>query len=107
MSDILLEIDNLSTGFQFGARTGVAVRGVSLSIKRGEALGLVGESGSGKSVTALSIMGLLARSARILGGEIRFQGKNLLGLSEQQLRRVRGKEISMIFQDPLTSLNPV
>jgi oligopeptide/dipeptide ABC transporter ATP-binding protein len=107
MSDILLEIDNLSTGFQLGARTGVAIRGISLAIRRGEALGLVGESGSGKSVTALAIMGLLARSARVLGGEIRFQGTNLLGLSEQQLRRVRGKEISMIFQDPLTSLNPV
>jgi oligopeptide/dipeptide ABC transporter ATP-binding protein len=106
MSDTLLEIENLRIGFQRGARTGVAIRGISLAVRRGEVVGLVGESGSGKSVTALSVMGLLARSARVLGGEIRFQGTNLLTRSEQQLRRVRGKEISMIFQDPLTSLNP-
>ena len=106
MSDTLLEIDDLRVGFQRGVTTGVAVRGISLTVRRGEAVGLVGESGSGKSVTALSVMGLLSPSARVLGGEIRFKGTNLLALSEQEIRRVRGKEISMIFQDPLTSLNP-
>jgi oligopeptide/dipeptide ABC transporter ATP-binding protein len=106
MSDTLLEIENLRIGFRRGARTGIAVRGIGLSVCRGEVVGLVGESGSGKSVTALSVMGLLARSARVLGGEIRFKGTNLLTQSEQQLRRVRGREISMVFQDPLTSLNP-
>jgi oligopeptide/dipeptide ABC transporter ATP-binding protein len=107
MSETLLKIDNLRIGFQLGVGTGVAVRGISLAIRRGEAVGLVGESGSGKSVTALSVMGLLPRSARVLCGKIQFQGTDLLALSEQQLRRVRGKEISMIFQDPLVSLNPV
>jgi peptide/nickel transport system ATP-binding protein/oligopeptide transport system ATP-binding protein len=106
MSDTLLEIDNLSVGFQLGAGMGVAIRGMSLVVRHGEAMGLVGESGSGKSLTALSIMGLLTPSARVLGGEIRFKGTNLLALSEQRLRHVRGKEISMIFQDPLASLNP-
>jgi oligopeptide/dipeptide ABC transporter ATP-binding protein len=106
MSDALLEIDALRIGFQSDHRIAHAVRGITLSIRRGEALGLVGESGSGKSVTALAVMGLLPQSARVLGGRIRFKGIDLLGLSERRLRRIRGSEVSMVFQNPLTSLNP-
>ena len=101
MSDELLEIDALRIGFQSDHRIAHAVRGITLSIRRGEALGLVGESGSGKSVTALAVMGLLAQSARVLGGRIRFKGIDLLGLSERRLRRIRGSEVSMVFQNPL------
>jgi len=106
MSNELLEIDDLRIGFQSGHRISRAVQGITLSVRRGEALGLVGESGSGKSVTALAVMGLLAQSARVLGGQIRFKGTDLLGLSERDLRQIRGSEISMVFQNPLTSLNP-
>jgi oligopeptide/dipeptide ABC transporter ATP-binding protein len=83
-----------------------AVRGVSYQLRRGEAMGIVGESGSGKSVSSLAVMGLLPKNARVTGS-IRFQGENLLGKSENQYAQLRGNKISMIFQDPLTSLNPV
>jgi peptide/nickel transport system ATP-binding protein len=101
----LLSIRDLR--IEFDTETGVvpAVRGASLSVRAGQTVALVGESGCGKSVTALSIMRLL--SGRVAGGEIRFQGKDLTGLSEREMRAVRGGQIGMIFQEPMTSLNPV
>jgi len=104
----LLQIDNLRV--HFTTRSGVvrAVRGVTLHINRGETLGLVGESGSGKSVTFQSVLGLITAPGKIVGGDIRWKGRSLLGRQNAAtLRRVRGKEISMIYQDPMTSLNPV
>jgi peptide/nickel transport system ATP-binding protein len=110
MSDAapLLEIDGLKT--HFFTRDGVvrAVDGVSFSVAQGETLAVVGESGCGKSVTSLSIMRLIASPpGRIVEGTIRFQGTNLLDLSEREMRSIRGNDISMIFQEPMTSLNPV
>jgi peptide/nickel transport system ATP-binding protein len=104
----LLEIDNLAVGFDTEAGLVHAVDGVSLSIEKGRTLGLVGESGCGKSVTATSILRLVpSPPGRILGGAIRFGGKDILQLKRDELPKVRGKEIAMIFQDPMTSLNPV
>jgi oligopeptide/dipeptide ABC transporter ATP-binding protein len=106
--ETLLAVRNLRTAFGTGSGEIVAVDDLSFSINSGEVLGIVGESGSGKSVTALSILGLLPRPpGRVAGGEIVFRGTDLLTLSEAQMRRVRGREISMIFQEPMTSLNPV
>jgi oligopeptide transport system ATP-binding protein len=106
-SDTLLEVRNLSTHF-FTRRGEVpAVDKVSFTLKRGETLGLVGESGSGKSVTSLSIMRLVGVPGKIVGGEVIFKGRDLLKLSEDEMRRIRGNDIAMIFQDPMTSLNPV
>jgi oligopeptide/dipeptide ABC transporter ATP-binding protein len=103
----LLEVTNLQT--HFPTRSGLvrAVNGVSFSLDRGELLGLVGESGCGKSITALSIMRLISPPGKIAGGGIMFDGKDLLRLSEQEMRHMRGDDIAMIFQDPMTSLNPV
>jgi len=103
----LLEVKNLQT--QFPTRAGVvkAVDGVSFYLDRGELLGLVGESGCGKSMTALSIMRLVAEPGKIVGGEILFDDKDLLKLSDSAMRQMRGDDIAMIFQDPMTSLNPV
>ncbi len=103
----LLEVKNLKT--HFFTRQGVvkSVDGSSFSIQKGEILGIVGESGAGKSITAFSILGLIDPPGRIVDGEILFDGKNLVGLSEEEFRQIRGNEISMIFQDPQTSLNPV
>jgi oligopeptide/dipeptide ABC transporter ATP-binding protein len=103
----LLEVKNLQT--HFPTRNGLvrAVDGVSFHLDAGELLGVVGESGCGKSITALSIMRLIAPPGKIVGGEITFDGKNLLKLSEAQMRAIRGDDIAMIFQDPMTSLNPV
>lgn len=107
MSD-LLKVKNLKTAFSSDDKTVQVVRGVSFDINKGEIVGIVGESGCGKSVTSLSIMRLLkGTSGKIQDGEILFHDKNLLDLSEKEMRRVRGKSISMIFQDPMTSLNPV
>lgn len=104
----LLEIDNLSTFFDTLAGTVKSVNGVSYTVHAGETLGVVGESGCGKSVTALSIMRLVPTPpGRYAGGEIRYRGKNLLDLSEKEMRAIRGNRISMIFQEPMTSLNPV
>src|SRR5690349_8488263 len=104
----LLEVRNLRTTFLTAAGAVRAVNGVSWDIEEGETVALVGESGCGKSVSALSIMRLVAEPAgRIEGGEILFKGRDLLKLTEEQMRHVRGKEIGMIFQEPMTSLNPV
>ena len=106
MPDPTLQVEGLEVEFRTKAGTVHAVRGIDFSIAPGEVLGIVGESGSGKSVTALAAMGLLPKSATIRGS-IRFQGRALLGLKEKQLADVRGTGIAMIFQDPMTSLNPV
>jgi oligopeptide/dipeptide ABC transporter ATP-binding protein len=103
----LLELEEVRS--HLAVKDGVvrAVDGVSFHIDAGETLGIVGESGSGKSMTALSIMRLLPRSGRIVGGRIRFKGRDLAQLSEDEMEEIRGTEIAMIFQDPMTSLNPV
>jgi oligopeptide transport system ATP-binding protein len=104
----LLQVKDLKT--QFFTQDGVvnAVNGVSFDLYEEETLGIVGESGSGKSVTALSILGLIPMPpGKITGGEVLFKGQNLVGMPEEQMRHIRGKEIAMIFQDPMTSLNPV
>ncbi len=104
----LLEIQNLQTYFDVRGFVAKAVDDISLTIGRGETLGLVGESGCGKSVTAHSIIQLIPQPpGRIVGGKIFFEGQNILTLSEAQMRRIRGNRISMIFQEPMTSLNPV
>ncbi|HEX4622221.1 MAG TPA: ABC transporter ATP-binding protein [Myxococcaceae bacterium] len=108
MAEPLLEIRELKTQLRSSAGAFTVVDGVSLSIGAGATLGVVGESGSGKSMTALSILRLVPEPAgRIVGGEILFRGRNLLALSEREMRQVRGREISMVFQEPMTSLNPV
>jgi len=103
----LLEVNNLQTHFPTRAGLVRAVDGVSFYVDRGELLGLVGESGCGKSITALSIMRLIAPPGKIVAGEISFDGRNLLKLSDSEMRAIRGDDIAMIFQDPMTSLNPV
>ncbi|MBL0898309.1 MAG: ATP-binding cassette domain-containing protein, partial [Reyranella sp.] len=104
----LLNVNNLSVDFGTGEAAVRAVRGVSFTVGRGETVALVGESGSGKSVTALSVLQLLPYpAARHPTGSIRFQGKELVGASTQELLQVRGNRISMIFQEPMTSLNPL
>ena len=103
----LLAVDDLRVRFWTSRGLVYAVNGISFDIRPGETLGLVGESGCGKSVTALAAMGILPRAARIPTGSIKLEGRELVGLSERAWRRVRGKEIAMIFQDPMTSLNPV
>jgi peptide/nickel transport system ATP-binding protein/oligopeptide transport system ATP-binding protein len=105
----LLQVRDLQTTFQLGPRNSIrAVDGVSFDVRPGETLAIVGESGSGKSVTALSIMGLLPKGiGRISAGSIRLNGRELTELDDRQMRAIRGKEIGMIFQEPMTSLNPV
>ncbi len=103
----LLQVADLRTWFFTDAGVVRAVDGVSFTLQRGETLGIVGESGSGKSVAAKSIMNLLEEPARIVAGSIRFRGREITGLSEDELRDIRGAEIAMVFQDPMTSLNPV
>jgi peptide/nickel transport system ATP-binding protein len=103
----LLEVRDLKTYFETDDGIVKAVDGVSFSIEKGKTLGIVGESGSGKSVTCLTIMGLNARKHTITSGEAIFKGKNLIGMPLSRLRQIRGNDIAMIFQDPMTSLNPV
>ncbi|WP_449186061.1 ABC transporter ATP-binding protein [Zhurongbacter thermophilus] len=102
----LLEVRNLQTYFYTYAGVVKAVDGVSFSVDRGEVLGIVGESGSGKSVTAMSIMRLVQQPGKTVGGEIIFDGIDLLKLSDREMNSYRGKRIAMVFQDPMTSLNP-
>ncbi|MDX0980200.1 ATP-binding cassette domain-containing protein [Sinorhizobium medicae] len=105
---VLLDVRNLETHFYGEESTTHALGGVSFKVMQGETLGVVGESGCGKSVTALSILRLLPnKTAKTVGGEVRFQGINLMELSEREMRKIRGDKIAMIFQDPMTSLNPV
>ena len=104
----LLEIDGLKTHFFTDEGIVKAVDNVSFDLAEGEILGLVGESGCGKSVTALSLMRLVPNPpGRIVGGAILFQGKDILQLTDSQMRRIRGSQFSMVFQEPMTSLNPV
>ncbi|SMO46801.1 ABC transporter ATP-binding protein [Halorubrum cibi] len=107
MNQSLLDVRGLTTSFETGQGRLTAVDDVSFSIEEGEVFGVVGESGSGKSVTALSVMRLLDDAGTVEADEVRFDGTDLLSLSESEMRSVRGGEISMIFQDPMTSLNPV
>src|SRR5215203_4631016 len=104
---MLLEVNNLQTHFPTRAGLVKAVNDVSFSIGEGELVGLVGESGCGKSITALSIMRLIAPPGKIAGGSIKFKGEELTTASNERMRAIRGDDISMIFQDPMTSLNPV
>ncbi len=104
---MLLEVKNLKTEFKLKKGVVNAVDDISFSIDKGKILAIVGESGSGKSVTSLSIMGLLQDPGRVAGGEILFKGRDLLKMSKAEKRAVRGNQISMIFQEPMTSLNPV
>jgi oligopeptide transport system ATP-binding protein len=103
----LLAVEDLEVRFWTGRGIIHAVNGVSFDIAPGETLGIVGESGCGKSVTSLALLGILARAGRVTAGSARFEGRDLIGLSDEELRAIRGKEIAMIFQDPMTSLNPV
>ena len=103
----LLKVNNISTNIKLSDSTINAVKDVSFEVDSGETFALVGESGSGKSITALSIARLLPDAAKITHGEVLLNGDNLLGYSEREMRSVRGSKISMIFQEPMTSLNPV
>ena len=104
--DSLLKVDGLQVQFQTKKGVNTSVDGVSFSIEKGEILGIVGESGCGKSVTSLSILQLLGTNAKISQGSIKLSGRELLGLSEEEMCKIRGNEIAMIFQDPMTALNP-
>ncbi|MCA1639827.1 MAG: ABC transporter ATP-binding protein [Acidobacteria bacterium] len=103
----LLEVKNLETHFPTRAGTVKAVNDVSFYIDEGELLGLVGESGCGKSITALSVMRLITAPGKIVGGSVKFKGEELISASNERMRQIRGNDIAMIFQDPMTSLNPV
>ncbi|MDF0513918.1 ABC transporter ATP-binding protein [Agromyces sp. H3Y2-19a] len=105
-TDILLEVEHLSIGFPTDSGLARTVEDVSFVLREGETLGIVGESGSGKSMTAMAIMGILPKAA-VVTGSIRFRGRELVGLSEDELREVRGRQIAIVFQDALTALNPV
>lgn len=107
MSEKLLEIKDERLSFFTPAGEVKALNGVTLSMDEGEVLGIVGESGSGKSVTAYSVMGLTAYPGRLIGGTIRFNGHQIDTMTEKEFRKIRGNEVSIIFQDPMTSLNPV
>ena len=107
MSGALLDVRDLRVEFQLARGTLRAVDGASFAVGRGEALGLVGESGSGKTMALRSLVGLLPRSARLAGGEIVFEGTDLVAATAERLRAIRGREISMVFQEPMTALNPV
>ena len=106
MGERILDVKNLEIDFHTYAGEVKAIRNVSFHLDKGETLAIVGESGSGKSVTTKSLMGLLANNARVKGGEILFHGTDLLKKTEKEMQSVRGKDIAMIFQDPMTSLDP-
>lgn len=107
MQDIVLNVKNLNVSFRAYGGMVRAVRGVDFDLRRGETLAIVGESGSGKSVTIKSVMGILARNAVIEDGTIEYEGQDLLTLSDKEMRSIRGKRIALIFQDPLSALNPI
>jgi peptide/nickel transport system ATP-binding protein len=107
VTDVALQVNHLSTDFDLSKGTVHAVVDVTFAVHEREVLAIVGESGSGKSVTALSVMGLLEPPGRVAGGEVIFKGQDLLTLSKREMRDIRGNQISMIFQEPMTSLNPV
>lgn len=106
-TDRILEVRNLKTSFFTENGEVKAVDGVSFNLDKGKVLGIVGESGSGKSVTAYSILQILSHPGKIIGGSVKFKGKELVGISEKEMAKIRGNNISIIFQDPMTSLNPV
>ena len=106
-NDKILEVKNLRISFKTNTGTVKAVRGIDFSLTKGKTLAIVGESGSGKSVTSKAILGILANNKIIEDGQIIYDGKDLLKLSEEQFTKIRGVTISMIFQDPLSSLNPI
>jgi oligopeptide transport system ATP-binding protein len=103
----LHSVEDLRVQFWTGSGLVYAVNGISFEVSAGETLGIVGESGCGKSVTSLALLGILPRAGRVTNGSARFEGRDLIGLSDEELRTIRGKDIAMIFQDPMTSLNPV
>jgi oligopeptide transport system ATP-binding protein len=107
MSEILLQVKDLRTSFFTEAGEVKAVNGISFDLERGKVLGIVGESGSGKSVTAYSILRILVDPGKVVGGEVLYEGENILKYSKKQIREFRGNKVSIIFQDPMTSLNPV
>jgi len=107
VSDTLLEVKNLKTRFTTDDGSFLAVDDVSFTVKKGQTLGIVGESGCGKSVTSLSIMGLIQSPGKIEAGQVNYNGQDLLKASDSHMRSIRGNEIAMIFQEPMTSLNPV
>lgn len=108
MSELILDIDNLSVVYKTDLETVRAVNSINLKIGKGKTLGLVGETGAGKTTTALSILKLLpSNTGKVLNGSIKFEGTDILGLEEQKMREIRGAKIAMVFQDPMTSLNPV
>ena len=104
---MLLEVENLQTEFKVKRGTVKAVNNVSFGVEKGEILAIVGESGSGKSVSSLSVMGLIRNPGKVTGGKIMFHGENLVEKSKKEMNKIRGDKISMIFQEPMTSLNPV
>src|SRR3981189_1836378 len=106
MAQPLLEVKDLSVHFETEDGIVKAVDGISYSVERGKALGIVGETGSGKSVSSMTVMGLTRAGNARISGEIKFDGKDLLGASDDDMRKVRGGAIAMIFQDPLSSLHP-
>ena len=103
----LVEIKNLSVRFPEGDHMFEAVKGISFEIGKGEILGVVGESGSGKSMSALTLMGLLPRDAQVASGEVLFEGQDLLSMDPDERRTLRRSRMAMVFQEPMTSLNPV
>ena len=107
MPEPLLSVEDLRVKFWTNRGTVYAVNGISFEVAAGETLGIVGESGCGKSVTSLALLGILSRAGRVTSGSAIFGGRDLLQLDDQQLRKIRGREIAMIFQDPMSSLNPV
>ena len=103
----LLSVEDLNVEFWTSRGTVYAVNGITFDIAPGETLGIVGESGCGKSVTSLALLGILSRAGKVTGGTAMFEGRDLLTLPDDALRKIRGRDIAMIFQDPMTSLNPV